>query len=227
MARTYANDLGPSGPPSDRLAPYARQSGVTQSPLQGSQALPNATGQSGNGIGPSGPLADRPTAQVEPSRAPEITCDPPSVEGQYKDSRPPNPQEPKKSYVAELVWLAKAKSSVCSHPHSTQMEKVKFTFNIAKCDKIFDELLKNGIIKLSYIIPPVEELKRLIYCKWHGSFLHNTIDCAFFHWQIQSAINEGRLRFQKEMRIDRPPVPATTSLLIWATGTTSFFLLTG
>jgi hypothetical protein len=98
------------------------------------------------------------------------------------------------------------------------MEKVKFTFNIAKCDKIFDELLKHGNIKLSYIIPPVEELKGLICCKWHGSFLHNTNDCAFFHWQIQSAINEGRLRFQKEMRIDRPPVPATTSFLIWARG---------
>jgi hypothetical protein len=34
--------------------------------------------------------------------------------------------------------------------------------------------------------------------------------CAVFHRQIQSAINEGRLRFQKEVRIDRPPVPATT-----------------
>jgi hypothetical protein len=37
---------------------------------------------------------------------------PPSAEGQYKDSRPPNPQEPKKSSIAELVWPAKAKSSV-------------------------------------------------------------------------------------------------------------------
>ena len=49
-----------------------------------------------------------------------------------------------------------------------------------------------------------------MYCKWHGSFLHNTNDCVVFRRQIQSAINEGRLRFQKEVRIDRPPVPATT-----------------
>jgi hypothetical protein len=109
-----------------------------------------------NSTGPSGPLTDRPTAQVGPSGAPEITRDPPIAEDQYKDSRPPNPQEPKKSPVAELVWPTKAKSSVCSHPHSTPKEKVKFTFKIAKCDKIFDELLKHGNIKLSHIIPPVE-----------------------------------------------------------------------
>jgi hypothetical protein len=71
-------------------------------------------------------------------------------------------------------------------------------------------LLKHGNIQLSHIIPPVEELKGRIYCKWHGSFLHNTNDCDVFRRQIQSAINEGRLRFQKEVRVDRPPVPATT-----------------
>jgi hypothetical protein len=132
------------------------------------------------------------------------------VEGRHKYNRPPKPQDPKKSHVPELVWPTKAKPSVRSHPHSTQKEKVKFTFNITKCDKIFDELLKHGNIKLSHIIPLVEELKGRIYCKWHGSFLHNTNDCAVFRRQIQSAINEGRLRFRKEVRIDRPPVPPTT-----------------
>jgi hypothetical protein len=157
MAGPSANDLGPSDPPLDRPTPYAGQSGVTQSPPQGSQALPDAARLSKNSTRPSGP--DHLTAQVGPSGAPEITCDPPSGEGRYKDSGPPNPQEPKKSPVAKLVWPAKAKSSVCSLPHLTQKEKVKFTFNIAKCDKIFDELLKHGNIKLPHIIPPVEELK--------------------------------------------------------------------
>jgi hypothetical protein len=41
-----AHNSGPSGPPSDRPAPYAGQSGVTQSPPQGSQVLPDMTGQS-------------------------------------------------------------------------------------------------------------------------------------------------------------------------------------
>jgi hypothetical protein len=168
------------------------------------------TRQSGDSIRPSDLLADRPTAQVGPSGTPEVTCDLPSAEGQHKYNRPPKPQEPKKSHVPELVWPTKAKLSVRSNPHSTQKEKVKFTFNITKCDKIFDEFLKYGNIKLSHVIPLVEQLKGRVYYKWYGSFLHNTNDCVVFCRQIQSAINEGQLRFQKEVKIDRPPVPVTT-----------------
>jgi hypothetical protein len=76
----------------------------------------------------------------------------------------PSPKNQKKSHVPELVWPTKVKPSVRSHPHSTQKEKVKFTFNITKCDKIF-ELLKHGNIKLSHVIPPVEQLKGCVYCK--------------------------------------------------------------
>jgi hypothetical protein len=98
-----AHNCGPSGPPSDCPAPYAGQSGVTQSPPQGSQVLPDVTGQSEDSTGPSDPPADRPTVQVGPSGAPEVTCDPPSAEGRHKYNRPPKPQEPKKSHVPELV----------------------------------------------------------------------------------------------------------------------------
>jgi hypothetical protein len=48
-------------------------------------------------------------------------------------------------YTTELVWPTKAKSSACSSLHpvqKNQQEEVKFTLNVAKCDKIFDELLK-------------------------------------------------------------------------------------
>jgi hypothetical protein len=38
-------------------------------------------------------------------------------------------------------------------------------FNFSMCDKIFDELLKNGTIKLSHAIPSIEKLKRRVYCK--------------------------------------------------------------
>jgi hypothetical protein len=58
-----------------------------------------------------------------------------------------------------LFGLLRAKSSSRSHPHPAQKEKVKFTFNVAKCDKILEELLKHGNIKLSHTIPPIEELK--------------------------------------------------------------------
>jgi hypothetical protein len=143
--------------------------------------LPSPTEHKGNSSGSFGPLVDRLTTKFTLSGAPEATCDRPSTEGRHKDSWPPKPQDSKRLHVAEFVWTAKAKSSARSHPHSTQMGKVKFTFNVPKCDKIFDELLKHGNIKLSHTIPLVKELKGREYCKWHGSFLHNTNDRVVFH----------------------------------------------
>jgi hypothetical protein len=85
-----------------------------------------------------------------------------------------------------------------------RQEEVKFTFNVGKCDKIFDELLKNGNIKINHIVPPADELKCRVYCKWNDSFSHATNDRNVFRRQTQSAINEGRLKFQ-EMQVDTEP----------------------
>jgi hypothetical protein len=70
---------------------------------------------------------------------------------------------------------------------------MKFTFNVSKCDKIFDELLSIRKIKMSHIIPLIEDLKKCAYCKWHNSHSHATNDCNVFLRQIQLAINEGQL----------------------------------
>jgi hypothetical protein len=112
-------------------------------------------------------------------------------------------------YAAEMVWPKQAKFLACSSLQPVQkkrQEKVKFTFNVGKSDKIFDELLKNGNIKINHIIPSTDELKRRAYCKWHNSFSHATNDCNVFRRHIQSAINKGRLKFQ-EMQIDTEPFP--------------------
>jgi hypothetical protein len=112
-------------------------------------------------------------------------------------------------YAAEMVWPKQAKSSTCSSLQpiqKKQQEKVKFKFNVGKCDKIFDELLKNGNIKINHIVRSTDELKRRAYCKWHNLFSHVTNDCNMFRRQIQSAINEGRLKFQ-EMQVDTKPFP--------------------
>ena len=71
--------------------------------------------------------------------------------------------EEKEVYAAEFVWPSKAKSSSCPSLKPTQknqQNEVKFTFDVSKCDCIFNELLKNGNIRLSHAIPSVEELKR-------------------------------------------------------------------
>jgi hypothetical protein len=59
---------------------------------------------------------------------------------------------------------------------------------------------------MSHIIPPIDQLKRRAYCKFHNSFSHATNDCNTFRRQIQSAINEVRLKFH-EMQVDENPFP--------------------
>jgi ABC-type sulfate/molybdate transport systems ATPase subunit len=86
---------------------------------------------------------------------------------------------------------------------------LKFTFDVSKCYRIFDELLKLGNVKISHIIPPLDEIKRRAYCKFHNSYSHATNDCNVFHRQIQSAINEGRLMLH-EMQVDKQPFPINT-----------------
>ena len=76
--------------------------------------------------------------------------------------------ENKEIYDAEFVWPSKAKpGSVPSLKpiQKNRQEELKFTFDVSKCDRIFDELLKNGNIRLSHAIPSPDELKRHAYCK--------------------------------------------------------------
>ena len=68
--------------------------------------------------------------------------------------------------VAEWAWSSRTKPFVCSAlepiPPKNRQEEIKFTFDVAKCDRIFDYLLQEKQIKLphGHVIPPLEELKR-------------------------------------------------------------------
>jgi len=102
--------------------------------------------------------------------------------------------EKKKVYVAKFIWPSEAKPCSCSSLKLIQknrQEQAHLTFDVSKCDRIFDELLKSGNIELSHVIPPFEELKRRAYCKCHNCSSHATNDCNVFRLQIQSAINLG------------------------------------
>jgi hypothetical protein len=58
--------------------------------------------------------------------------------------------ESKKVYTAEMVCPKQDKSSACSSMQPVQkkqQEEVKFTFNVGKCDKIFNEILKMATLK--------------------------------------------------------------------------------
>jgi len=86
-------------------------------------------------------------------------------------------------YTTEFVWSSKAKPYTCNalKPiRKNRDEEMKFTFDISKCDKIFDALLQDKMIRISHTLPPFEELKRRAYCKYHNSFSHATNDCNVF-----------------------------------------------
>jgi hypothetical protein len=72
-----------------------------------------------------------------------------------------------------------------------------YTFDVAKCDRIFNYLLQEKQIKLpsGHVIPSSEQLKKHVYCNWHNSYSHTTNDYNIFCRQVQSAINEGQLKF--------------------------------
>jgi hypothetical protein len=102
--------------------------------------------------------------------------------------------------VAEWSWASKSKSFVCSSLKpvlKSRQDEIRFTFDITKCDRFFDCLLQEKQIKLpnNHVIPSSEQLKKYAYCKWHNSYSHPTNDCNIFRRQVQSAINEGRLKF--------------------------------
>ena len=86
-------------------------------------------------------------------------------------------------YAAEFTWPSKIKAYSCASlkpAHKSRQEEMKFTFDVSKCDRIFDELHRLGYIKVSHVIPPVEELKKCAYCKFHNSFSHAINDCNVF-----------------------------------------------
>ena len=113
--------------------------------------------------------------------------------------------------ISLAEWVKNKKPMSCPFGHK---EPEKFAFNITKADRIFDFLLQEGQIKLSpnHVIPSVEELKKMKYCKWHNATSHSTNECKVFRQQLQSAIESGRTKFdnskaQKPMKIDQHPFP--------------------
>ena len=65
---------------------------------------------------------------------------------------------------------------------------------------------------MSHIIPPLEELNRRAYCKFHNTFSHATNDYNVLWKQIQSAVNEGRI-IVPQMKVDQNPIPTHTYML--------------
>jgi hypothetical protein len=85
-----------------------------------------------------------------------------------------------------------------------------FDFNDSKVEQIFDLLLREKQLKLpeGHKFPTAQELQGTPYCKWYHLFTHTTNDCKELRWQIQSAIEHGRLILgQFAMKVDTQLFP--------------------
>jgi hypothetical protein len=78
---------------------------------------------------------------------------------------------------------------------------------------MFDLLLEKKQLKLpaNHVIPSAKELKGKKYCKFHNVTNQSTNECRIFHFHIQKAIEQGKIRFEPAkkptMHIDKHPYP--------------------
>src|SRR4026209_552954 len=111
--------------------------------------------------------------------------------------------------VAVAEWTRGASPVPCKWVKQQGLVK-GFDFDMTKVEQIFDVHLKEKQLKLpeNHKLPMAQELQGSLYCKWHHSLPHATNDCKELHWQIQSAIEQGRLILaQHTMKVDSQPFP--------------------
>jgi hypothetical protein len=117
--------------------------------------------------------------------------------------------------VCVAEWVDTPKDKPITYPflkpNVGKKEEVKYTFDVPKCDRLFDVLVRGGVIRLSegHVVRSAEQLAKKKYCKWHNSYSHTTNECNYFCWQVQSALNDDQLTLGDggKMKLDTNPVP--------------------
>jgi hypothetical protein len=93
-------------------------------------------------------------------------------------------EEGNETCVAEWVEKPGDKPISCSFlkPNGGWRDEMRYTFDVTKCDHLFDLLLWGGIIRLTegHVKPNADILAKKTYCKWHNSYTHTTNDCNYF-----------------------------------------------
>jgi hypothetical protein len=111
--------------------------------------------------------------------------------------------------VAVMEWTRGANLVSCKWVKQQGPAK-GFNFDESKVEQNFDLLLREKELNLpeGHKFPTTQELQGRPYCKWHHLFTNNTNNCKELHWQIQSAIEQGRLILgQFTMKVDTRPLP--------------------
>jgi hypothetical protein len=95
-----------------------------------------------------------------------------------------NDEEGNEICVAEWVENPGDKPISCSFlkPNRGWRDEMRYTFNVTKCDHLFDLLLQRWVIRLTegHVIRNADILAKMTYCKWHDSYTHTTNECNYF-----------------------------------------------
>ncbi|CAL2247238.1 unnamed protein product [Prunus armeniaca] len=109
-----------------------------------------------------------------------------------------------------LVKADNSRTKIPDAKFATQETKA-YTFDLTRAEAIFDLLLTEKKVKLSFghKIPKPEELKGKTFCKYHSSWSHNTNNCVVLRDVIQKLIDEKKHQFPEKaaMQVDSKPFP--------------------
>ncbi|KAK2388635.1 hypothetical protein QL285_062295 [Trifolium repens] len=126
--------------------------------------------------------------------------------------------KPGPPYTCKLLRPSNGKNPV--EPKNEKYATKTYTFDITKCDVIFDLLVSNGqiVVQKDLKIPPIEQRKKRGYCKFHNYLGHKTYQCVLFRDLVQRALNEGRLKFAEKtkppMKVDTNPLPVADATYV-------------
>ncbi|KAI5335379.1 hypothetical protein L3X38_025512 [Prunus dulcis] len=126
--------------------------------------------------------------------------------------------------MAKGLYVCKALSKASKDQRLTTARMSKFsgtsqkaaitksnTFDISKAEQIFNQLLKEKIIKLSndHDVPSANEIRNKTYCKFHNVWSHTTNNCLVFRNALQDLIDRKILKFPEKatMGVDQNPFP--------------------
>ncbi|XP_050909696.1 uncharacterized protein LOC127123528 [Lathyrus oleraceus] len=114
-------------------------------------------------------------------------------------------------YVCKLLKPSNGKKPVETNKNEKFTTRT-YTFDITKCDEIFDLLVKDGQIIVPHGLksPLLEQRKKRGFCKYHNFLGHKTSQCVIFMDLVQKAQNDGRLQFSEKpkssMKVDSYPM---------------------
>jgi len=96
-----------------------------------------------------------------------------------------------------------------------------YDFDVRKANKIFDLLLEKKQLRLpaNHVIPSAKELKGKKYYNFHNATNHNTNECRIFRFDIQKAIEQGKIKFgpakKPAIDIDKHPFLEVHMVEFW------------